>query len=220
MTAIVLSSRLQTRWHSESRGSEPAPDPRATAKRTPDAWSDERLVEAFTQHGSEHHFRALLARHKTRVHQVALSVLGPHQAAQAEDVAQEVFIRLYQRLDQFRGKSSFSTWLYRLTYNAAIDHRRSSIRHSGLPFDESTLPADLASPAPESSRAGVNAAIQKALWRLPESQRMIVHLYYWLGLKLREIAEVLECPEGTVKVYLQRAKASLSQFLEGYSDER
>lgn len=183
----------------------------------PDAWSDEALIEAIVKRGSQPHFRTLLARYKVRVHQIALSVLGPSQTAQAEDVAQEVFISLYQRLDQFRGDCKFSTWVYRLAVNAAIDFKRSNKRHAGVSLEESMLPGQAA----EHGSAGgpVDARVQQALNALPESQRMMVYLYYWLELKLREIAEVLDCPEGTVKVYLKRARATLAESLGSLKDE-
>lgn len=196
--------------------------PAASAQReeaSPGALSDEALIDAIVKRGSQRHFRTLLARYKVRVHQIALSVLGPSQVAQAEDVAQEVFISLYQRLDQFRGECKFSTWVYRLAVNAAIDFKRCNMRHSGVSFDESMLPGHVDDPGRGNKREPVDARIQEALNALPESQRMMVYLNYWLELKLREIAEVLDCPEGTVKVYLKRARATLAESLEGIKDD-
>lgn len=199
--------------------SKPATAPANREEARPDAWSDEALIDAVVKRGSPQHFRTLLARYKVRVHQVALSVLGPSQAAQAEDVAQEVFISLYQRLDQFRGECKFSTWLYRLAINAAIDFKRSSARHAGIAFEEFAVPAMAHENKQEGSAGQFKGEIQQALNSLPESQRMMIYLYYWLDLKMREIAEVLDCPEGTVKVYLKRARASLAESLEGLKDD-
>ena len=180
-----------------------------------DALSDEALVEAIVMRGSQGHFRMLLARYKVRVHQIALSVLGPSQSAQAEDVAQEVFISVFFRLDQFRGDCRFSTWLYRLAINAAIDFKRANVRHQGVSLDDAMLPGNEGGLPDQLDDPRAGALIQKAMLELPESQRMMVHLFYWLDLKVREIAEVMDCPEGTVKVYLQRARNSLAASLGG-----
>lgn len=182
------------------------------ARRT-DAWSDEALVEAIVKRGSQQHFRTLLARYKVRVHQIALSVLGPTQAAQAEDVTQEVFISLYRRLDQFRGDCKFSTWIYRLAVNAAIDFKRANSRHAGPAIDDVSLPGVSFALPEGTDDQKLERGVHQALLALPESQRMMVYLYYWLELKIREIAEVLDCPQGTVKVYLKRARAALAESL-------
>lgn len=184
-----------------------------------DALSDEALVEAIVRRGSQGHFRLLLTRYKVRVHQIALSVLGPSQSAQAEDVAQEVFISIFSRLDQFRGDCRFSTWLYRLAINAAIDFRRANARHHGASLDDATLAGAQGGLPDEQDDPRRRALIQEAMRELPESQRMMVHLFYWLDLKVREIAEVMDCPEGTVKVYLQRARNSLAASLGGIRND-
>ena len=178
-----------------------------------DAFSDEALVESIVSNGSQQHFRALMARYKTRVHHLALSVLGPGKQAMAEDAAQEIFIKLYQRLGSFRGDSKFSTWLYRIAINTAIDFKRSNARHEHDELSEHTIPEALQG-APISIEDRDQAeAVQKAIAKLPQAQRMMVYQYYWLDLKMREIAEILGCPEGTVKVYLLRARKALADQL-------
>lgn len=197
----------------------PVPDqsPR-TRSEPPNAWSDEALVEAIVKRGSQKHFLTLLTRYKVRVHQIALSVLGPGQVAQAEDVAQEVFIALYQRLDRFRGECKFSTWLYRLAVNAAIDFKRANARHRGASLEQVTLPG-VTFELPDAGSSRQQKQIQEALQELPESQRMMIYLFYWLELKMREIAEVLDCPLGTVKVYLKRARTALAESLGDIEDD-
>lgn len=195
----------------EMQTHDPGPvKPEATSR---DAWSDEALVEAIVLRGSRHHFSTLMARYKDKVYRIALSLLGPSRHAEAEDVAQEVFIRLYERLESFRGDSRFSTWLYRLAINTGIDHQRREKRHRAIGLDEApeqTSP-DSAIRSIEQSRQ--SAYVRKAVESLPDTQRMMVHLFYWLGFKIREIAEVMDCPEGTVKVYLQRARMQLAGLL-------
>lgn len=180
-----------------------------------DAWSDEALVESIVLRGSQQHFRTLLARYKTKVHHLALSVLGPGRHALAEDAAQEIFIKLYQRLDSFRGECKFSTWLYRIAINTAIDFKRSNARHEHDELVEHKLPEGLlGTPVSIEDRDRIKR-VHKAIAALPQTQRMMVYQFYWLELKMREIAEILGCPEGTVKVYLLRARKFLAVQLAG-----
>jgi RNA polymerase sigma-70 factor (ECF subfamily) len=184
-----------------------------------DVWSDEALVRAIVNGGNQQHFRTLLARHKVKVHRIALSVLGPSRQAQAEDVAQEVFIKLYQRLESFRGDCRFSTWLYRLAINAALDYQRKNLKFEAMDIDEMALPgsADNASRLLEADETALR--VNQAVNTLPQTQRMMVYLFYWLEFRIREIAEVMDCPQGTVKVYLLRARKILAEQLGSYLDE-
>jgi RNA polymerase sigma-70 factor (ECF subfamily) len=180
-----------------------------------DAWSDQALIDAIVKRGSQHHFRALMERHKHRVHHIALSVLGPGQDAGAQDVTQDVFVRLHERLGSYRGESSFTTWLYRLAFNQAIDQQRRNKRHAGVPLELVPEPVSVAEPTDDAVMSQVRSAVN----RLPQTQRIMVHLHYWLGFRMREIAEVLGCPENTVKVYVSRARARLADDLGVLSDD-
>ena len=199
----ALSPRGWLRYPSEARSTRE------------DALSDQALVDAIVHRGSQRHFSTLIARHKTRVHHIALSVLGPGRQAAAEDVAQEVFIRLHDRLASFRGDSSFSTWLYRMAFNQAIDHQRRQRRHEGVPLDGLKEPGF----AERADDDAVRSAIRTAVEQLGRTQRIMVHLHYWMGYRIREIAEILGCPEGTVKVYLARARNQLASALDGLEGE-
>ena len=94
-------------------------------------FSDEQLVKIIIRKSSQPHFRMLIARYQAKVQSIALSVLGPGKHADAEDVAQDVFVKVYQQLGKFRGDTRFSTWLYRVAMNMAIDHQRKHARHQG-----------------------------------------------------------------------------------------
>ncbi len=184
-----------------------------------DALSDAALVESIVLRGNQQHFRTLLARYKTKVHHIALSVLGPSQQAQAEDVAQEVFIKLYQRLESFRGDCLFSTWIYRLAINATIDYQRKNRKFESVDIVDVIIPGSSAGAASILVEGETSARVKVAVNSLQQTQRMMVYLFYWLGFKIREIAEVMDCPEGTVKVYLRRAKKHLAEQLGDRLDE-
>lgn len=166
-------------------------------------------------------FADLVRTEKDRVFRVALSVLGPGRAADAEDVAQEVFVRAHRALPSFRGESRVGTWLYRLAFNRAVDHRRRLRRRAEAPLEETgetsaALPAAGAGEDPyrASRRAEVARAVRRALGRLSDRERAVVHLHYWLGHTVTEIGELLGLPAGTVKSHLHRGRERLRKELE------
>ena len=161
-------------------------------------------------------FDALVDRHRDRVFRVALSVLGPGSEADAEDVAQEVFVRAYRRLGSFRGESRLGTWLYRVAFNLAVDHRRRAGRRGPTVGDEAldTLPSPDGDPH-RAARAGESARlVRRLLDALPEAQRAALHLHYWMGHTVAEIAELLGAAEGTVKSHLHRGRERLRAAIE------
>jgi RNA polymerase sigma-70 factor (ECF subfamily) len=161
-------------------------------------------------------FDALVARHRDRVFRVALSVLGPGGEADAEDVAQEAFVRAYRRLGTFRGESRLGTWLYRVAFNLAVDQRRRRGRQGPTAGEEAldTLPAADGDPH-RAAREGESARlVRRLLEDLPETQRAALHLHYWMGHTVAEIAELLGAAEGTVKSHLHRGRKRLRAALD------
>lgn len=161
-------------------------------------------------------FDVLVARHRDRVFRVALSVLGPGAEADAEDVAQEVFVRAFRRLGSFRGDSQLGTWLYRVSFNLAVDYRRRARRRGETVGDGvlETLPAAVGDPDRAARQAESERVVRRLLDTLPESQRAALHLHYWMGHTVVEIAELLNTPEGTVKAHLHRGRERLRVVLE------
>jgi RNA polymerase sigma factor (sigma-70 family) len=184
-----------------------------TGDKGPSVYSDEQLLETILNKGSHSHFRMLVARYQAKVHSIALSILGPGRQSDAEDVAQDVFVKVYRQLDSFRGDSKFSTWLYRISFNLAIDHQRKHARHQTEDPDHHPEPASFRHAEHDQLDREQAAIIESAIAKLDPRQQMIVRLYYWQGFKTREIAEVLGSPEGTIKVYLLRARKSLALIL-------
>jgi RNA polymerase sigma-70 factor (ECF subfamily) len=160
----------------------------------------------------EREFEAMVRAHQEKIFRVALSVLGAHRRAEAEDVTQEVFLRLYGALPRFRAESLISTWLYRVALHAAIDVRRQP--RFRLPHDvhEETAAAETLPPDPLRT-----ARVEAELERLPDLQRSIVRLHYWMGYTVTEIAEMTGRAEGTVKSDLHRARRRLARGLRDAS---
>lgn len=136
------------------------------------------------------------------------ALLGPYREADAEDVAQEVFLEAYRSWDRFRGGSSRSTWLYSIARHRAIDCRRRArfrLPHVDLGFAEGAAQT-VADPAQR-------LAVARAVEALPETYRTLLYLYYWQGASVEEIAELTEIPAGTVKSYLARARQYAKELL-------
>jgi len=176
--------------------------------------------------GDRDAFGLLVGRYQSRVFNLALA-LGV-RAADAEDVAQDVFIRVFQGLPRFRGEARFTTWLYQVTINAARSHHSSVAGRrevaSGTRDDEETAPAaEPAAEDPFARRLVDRQIIDRALASLPPDWREAVTLRDVEGLSYREIADVTGVPIGTVESRIFRARqqlrAALSVLLAGRRKE-
>lgn len=153
-------------------------------------------------------FQALVERHRGMVYRIALQFAGNHH--DAEDIAQEVFIKVYRALETFRHDAQLSSWLYRIVMNACVDHRR---RHaqapppSGEEADAAIRSTPASAPDPETSAYGGELAqvLAGEIRRLPPGQRIVFLMRHHEGLKIGEIADALGLAEGTVKRQLHAA---------------
>jgi RNA polymerase sigma-70 factor (ECF subfamily) len=154
-------------------------------------------------------FQALVERHRSMVYRVAYQFAGNHH--DAEDIAQEVFIKVYRSLDRFRQDAQLTSWLYRIVMNACIDHRRRLHPSNVAPFGEEAevrlRNAVEEMPGPEDyAYAGeLGQVLESEIGRLPHGQRIVFVMRHHQGLKLSEIAEALGLAEGTVKRQLHAA---------------
>ncbi len=163
-------------------------------------------------------FGRLVERYQDRVYSLAMHVLrDPHLA---EDVAQEAFLRAFQRLDQFRGESGFSTWLYRIAVNTCWEYLRKSSRvvPRDAPDGEedgAVLVGGLPSVEERAVEAEQKALLWRAVERLPDDYRVAVVLRYVDDLSYQEMARILRVPVATVGSRLHRARMMLAQMLAG-----
>lgn len=185
---------------------------------------DAVLVREFQRTHDPSSFAALVERHRAPVFRLVLSILGPGREGEAEELAQDVFVKVYHKLDGFRGEAKFSSWLFRIAYNQALDHR-SRLSFKATHQSEEVLemtPSDEPDSDPLGSTidAETRSTIKDCLTELPDLYRSVVHLHYWLGMTVTEIGETLSVPTGTVKSYLHRARALLHTLLQrrGISD--
>jgi len=190
-----------------------------SAPRRPQAatggYDDETLIARIRETGSEAHFRLLIQRHQRPVFELVASVLGPVHEQHADEVAQDVFVTVYRRLDSFRGDARFSTWLYRVAYNSALEWLRRAARRSVEVSWDETFAGPSAEPGPQRNAASEQTAraLQSAIDRLPDLYRTLIHLHYWRGLTVSEMAHTLSASPGTVKSYLHRARNQLQALL-------
>jgi RNA polymerase sigma-70 factor, ECF subfamily len=186
------------------------------------AVSDERPVDARVvvescQQGDREAFRLLFETHKDKVYSIALYFFGG-DAALASDITQQVFLKLFTRIGQFRHQSEFTTWLYRLTTNTCIDEQRRRRRFT--PFadtaaDTATAHAAATLPAAEARfmRLEIADSVREAIASLKPKLRIAILLKYFEELSYEEIAVVLNCSKGTVASRLHRGHTILARRL-------
>ena len=182
---------------------------------------DEKALVQRAIGGDSAAFGTLVERYQQQVFNLALRMVGSR--ADAEDLAQEAFIRAWRALPSFHQSAQFSTWLYRLTSNICIDFLRSRGRKPTVSLtvegdDEESEELDVADerydPEENFQRAELQRAVQRGLNTLPEEFRTILILRELEGLSYAEIGEMLHLEEGTVKSRLFRARSRLCEFLK------
>ena len=163
------------------------------------------------RNGDRDAFGELFDLCRDRVYAIALHYTG--EPAAAADVTQDVFMRLFSRLTQFRGQCAFMTWLYRIVANAALDYRRSRARLA--PLDEATTFASVAAMQGDEVERRQNASqVRAALATLRPKLRIALVLRYVEELSYEEIGEVLGASSGTVASRLSRAHVAFGQAFE------
>ena len=164
------------------------------------------------QRGDEEAFRVLFETHKDRVYSIALRYTG--DSAAPMDIAQDPFLKLLSNIQQFRGDSSFESWLYRMVVNTCLDYHRRRRRFLPL-LDEAldTFRAPDEGALHELLRDEQTERVQQVVAQLPEEQRIVVVLRYTEGLSYEEIADALGCRRGTVASRLNRAHKALERRL-------
>jgi RNA polymerase sigma-70 factor (ECF subfamily) len=173
---------------------------------------DGRVIEACQQ-GDRAAFQLLFETYKDKVFSIAVYSSGGDQAV-ADDVTQQIFLKLFTAIRQFRGDSEFTTWLYRLVVNACHDERRR--RRRLLPWGETVAmrnPGDKKPQEKQYARLEVQEAVQAAIGELKPKFRLPILLKYIEGLSYEEIASVMGCSKGTVASRLNRGHSQLAKRL-------
>ena len=179
--------------------------------------TDQRLVDRVLA-GDKNAFNMLVLRYQHRV--AALVGRFVHDAQEAEDVCQEAFIKAYRALPLFRGDRAFYTWLYRIAVNTAKNHLVSRNRRppaSDLDVDEAevneigTVLREIENPEGSLATEKLKQAINTAVEDLPEDLRTAFTLREFSGLSYEDITEVMDCPVGTVRSRIFRAREAIDK---------
>ena len=176
--------------------------------------SNSELVKK-SQLGDRSAFEQLVLRHQELVFSLAYKLTGNREMA--NDVAQEAFIRAWKAIEKFRGDSTFSTWIYRITVNTAWTLRKKAKKHNTLNIDDTYEPIvidEKKDPEMVAINSDLSSVLSKALNNLPVEKRIIVELKNIEGRSHKEIADYLDISVTAAKVRLHRAHQKLRQILE------
>ena len=176
--------------------------------------SDRDLIARVVRDDDHHAFAELVRRHQSAV-RATLRTLSRGNDVLADELAQETFLRAYNSLKSFRGESQFSTWLYRIAYNAYQSERSRAKPHDAIEDHaaELTEPANI-------ERVDLQHDLEEAMQCLTENERTAITLCYTSGLTHEEAAQALGWPLGTVKTNLLTGKEKLRRYLAPWADRK
>lgn len=182
---------------------------------------NEKLLLERSKAGDVAAFEILIEAYQKKIFNLAYRILGNYD--DAGDQAQEALIRIFKSIANFKEQSSFSTWVYRITTNVCLDEIRKKKNKRVLSLDEEIHVEDgemkrqiiSDDPLPDeiAEREELRSIVSSAIESLPEEQRIVITLRDIQGLSYEEIAEVLDCPSGTVKSRINRARQALKFVL-------
>ena len=176
--------------------------------------TDIELIEAAKK-GDSNAFKDLVRRHEGKVAATVIGMLG--NGPEADDVGQEVFIRFYKNLNQFKGDSTLGTYLTRIAINLSLNAIKRKKRHHFISLNwKDNEPMELPDPDAEIQLNEDSEIVHQAIQKLDPNFRSVVVLRFMEGYSTRETAEILNLPEGTVLSRLSRAQKKLKIYLAPY----
>jgi RNA polymerase sigma-70 factor, ECF subfamily len=170
----------------------------------------ERELVERCRSGDEHAFQDLVDRYKDLV--FALIARTVQDRSRAEDLAQDVFLRIHRGLPYFRGEARLSTWIYRIVANTVLQDYGRAPKTASL--DEQRMARAASTTDRQFTDFEVRDRLEKAIARLPANYRLLIAAHYLRGVQYEELADALQLPLGTVKTQLYRAKQQLRRLLE------
>jgi RNA polymerase sigma factor (sigma-70 family) len=181
--------------------------------------TDTELVQQILN-GNSNAFRFLVSNNQRLVVHIVGRII--RQQEDLEDICQEVFVKVFQKIKKFRGDSKLSTWIATIAYNTSISYIRKQNRNSEVSFDES--PGLIAGeeetefPAGAVEKEEVKTVLLKLIEKLPLHYRTVLTLFHLEEFSYREIEQITGMPEGTIKSYLSRARHLLKDKIEKVSE--
>ncbi len=182
---------------------------------------DDLVLIERTKQGDRAAFDDLIYKYERRAYQYAYRLTS--NSEEASDVVSDAFVRVYNALQNFKGQSAFTTWLFRIITNCYLDARKKERSRPTVSLDnamqssegdfERQVEDDGPGPSEELEKSERERLVQAALFKIPEYQRAMLVMYHVENLSYEEIAEALDLPIGTVKSRLNRARLSLREQL-------
>ena len=183
--------------------------------------NQEELLLEKSKAGDVEAFEKLIEIYQKKIFNLAYRMIGNFD--DANDLAQETFIRVFRSIASFKGQSAFSTWIYRITTNVCLDELRKRKNKKEMSLDaeiqledgemKRQIMSDDPLPDEVAERDEIRSIVSGAIDSLPEDQRLVITLRDIQGLSYDEIADVLDCPSGTVKSRINRARQALKNVL-------
>lgn len=181
---------------------------------------DAQLVKEF-RNGNIEAFNSLVEEWQQRIHRLAYRYFSSHD--EAMEITQKTFIKAYKKLHTLEEAEKFSSWIYRIANNLCLDEMNRAGRRRSKPMEALEQPPEatgmLDCPDRSIQQSELGSILQQALDRLPPEQRIVVIMKEYEGLKFREIAEILEEPENTVKSRMYYGLTSLRKIFEKWNIE-
>lgn len=213
---LVLAGKLATK--PERTGAVPMAPNDEKQTEQPDRQTDLQLVRKV-RNGDRAAFDLLVVKYQSRVASIISRYV--YDSQEVMDLAQETFIKAYRAIDRFRGDSAFYTWLYRIAVNTAKNHLESRSRRpqgsadsaEAENYDDGRRLRDIASPERLLQREQLQKELSNAIASLPEELRSAFLLREYDGLSYEDIARILECPIGTVRSRIFRARDAVDRYL-------
>ncbi|MGH9312627.1 MAG: RNA polymerase sigma factor [Vicinamibacterales bacterium] len=175
--------------------------------------ADEREIIRRCREGDESAFASLVDAYKDLVFALSIRLTGNRDLA--EDLAQDVFLRVHRGLPYFRGEARLGTWIYRIVANLATEPRFRRRPETSLDAKEEGRPSrEVVSHDASFAELELKDRLEKAIARLPEHYQLLVAGHYLKGARYEDLAEAAGVPLGTVKTHLHRAKRMLRRFLD------
>jgi RNA polymerase sigma-70 factor (ECF subfamily) len=175
---------------------------------------DDQIIVAQIVSGQKELFRLLVNRYEQAVYGMGLSFF--RNPEDASDFTQDVFLKVFRSLFRFEGRSRFSTWLYKVAYNTAVNGITRKKEYHSLAEDNAVIDGD--TPERKILRSAVKEAVLNAVTELPERYRICVDLFFFYERSYQEIEAITGFPVNTIKSHVFRAKKLLRERLEGITE--
>lgn len=182
---------------------------------------DEQVLLEKAKAGDVSAFEELIESYQKKIYNLSYRIIGNYD--DAADMAQEVLIRIFRSIASFKGQSSFSTWIYRITTNVCLDEIRRKKNKKIISLDEEIrmedgeikrqIMSDDLQPDAVAEQEELRSIVSNAINSLPDDHRLVITLRDIQGLSYDEISTVLDCPIGTVKSRISRARLALKKLL-------